>query len=428
MEQFIHNKGFKLVGTPEEGGFAVVYKAQNNDGIVRAFKTPKIPQNASDDVRRKIKSDFQNECEKLISLGSGEGPNPNIIKAYACEYVHEPYYLEMDYIDGMPFDQYAENHFMKIDEVFHFIENIAGALAYCHRYKDKNGYERCIIHNDLHSANIRYNQVNKDFILFDFGLSMEKGDRVRTSRRNVGWCEFMPPERCSMECDTDSPYKETPATPAWDIYSLGCLIFLSLTGQAPFSIKEFTDTQISLRHIDVDTYRPWEHILELREKHFYEILPDENYKDDCPPWLIDMIEKCMSRLAEDRYPNAHEFLEIFIGFLKKHKVPYDDYIKLSKKVTELQTHRDQLQEAYKTLELQNSKLRKNFNKTIGRNWWVAAILVIAFASNCLPYMGQPGQNNPSVSIATIVISAIACAIIVGIAIYDSIVLNSKNEQ
>ena len=428
MEQIIHNKGFKLVGTPEEGGFAIVYKAQNKEGIVRAFKTPKIPQNASDDVRRKIKSDFQNECDKLISLSSGKEHNPNIIKAYACEYIHEPYYLEMDYIDGMPFDQYAENHFMKIDEVFHFIENIAGALAYCHKHKDKNGYERCIIHNDLHSANIRYNQVNKDFILFDFGLSMEKGDRVRTSKRNVGWCEFMPPERCSMECDTDSPYKESPATPAWDIYSLGCLVFLALTGQAPFSIKEFTDTMISLRHIAVDTYKPWEQIAELRKKHFDEINPDENYKDDCPKWLIGMVEKCMSREAKDRFQNAQEFLEVFAGFRKKQTVPYDDYIKLSKKVTELQTHRDQLQEAYKTLELQDSKLRKNFNKIIGRNWWVAAILVIAFASNCLPYMGQPGQDNPSVSIATIVISAIACAIIVGIAIYDSIVLNSKNEQ
>ena len=428
MEQVIHNKGFKLVGTPEEGGFAIVYKAQNKEGIVRAFKTPKIPQNASDDVRRKIKSDFQNECEKLKSLSIGKEHNPNIIKAYACEYTHEPYYLEMDYIDGMPFDQYAETHFMKIDEVFHFIENIAGALAFCHKYKDKNGYERCIIHNDLHSANIRYNQVNKDFILFDFGLSMEKGDRVRTSKRNVGWCEFMPPERCSMECDTDSPYKESPATPAWDIYSLGCLVFLALTGQAPFSIKEFTDTMISLRHIAVDTYRPWEQIAELRKKHFDEINPDENYKDDCPKWLIGMVEKCMSREAKDRFQNAQEFLEVFAGFRKKQTVPYDDYIKLSKKVTELQTHRDQLQEAYKTLELQDSKLRKNFNKTIGRNWWVAAILVIAFASNCLPYMGQPSQDNPSVSIATIVISAIACAIIVGIAIYDSIVLNSKNEQ
>lgn len=428
MEHIIQNKGFEKVGTPEEGGFATVYKVQNTDGIVRAFKTPKIPQNASIEVKKKIKEDFRNECKNLLNLNNGHNSNQNIIKVYDCATEQEPLWLEMDYIEGMPFDKYAETHFLPIDEVFHFIANIAGALSYCHKFVDKDGIERCLIHNDLHSANIRYCQTNHDFILFDFGLSMKRGDRVRTSKRNVGWCEFMPPERCSMECDSDSPYKETPATPAWDIYSFGCLIYLALTGQAPFSIKDFTDTQISLRHIDVDSYKPWENIAELRKKHFYEINPDENYKDDCPAWLIDMVKICMAREAQDRYQNAYEFMEVFTGFRKKQTAPYDDYIKLSKEAKELEKDRNQLQEDYKMLERKSTKMRSYLNKIISRNWFVAVVIVIAFVSNCMPYFGISENANISVKIASLVISILASAIIVGIAIYDSFVANSNNEQ
>ena len=427
MKKIIQSKGFEIVGNPEEGGFATVYKAQNSDGIVRAFKTPKIPADVSIEVQRKIREDFKNECDKLLSLSSGKNPNPNIIKAYGCGTDCDPLYLEMDYVEGMPFDKYAENHFMKIDEVYHFIGNIAGALAYCHEYVDKDGKEKSLVHNDLHSANIRYCETNGDFVLFDFGLSIERGDRVRTSRRALGWCEFMPPERCSMECNPNSPYKDDPATPAWDIYSLGCLIFLALTGQAPFSINNFTDMQISLMHIEVDNHRPWENIKALRQNHFNEIFPDENYKDDCPDELIEMIGKCMARESNDRYQNAQEFTQAFNGFRKKQTAPYDDYIRLLKELKEVKKERDKLQKDYELLECEDTKIKSHLNSTLIRNWIVAIVIVIAFACNCMPYFGSSNLENDSLGLTSKIISIIASLVIIGIAIYDSVVLKSNND-
>lgn len=426
MERIINSKGFSIVST-EEGGFATVYKVQNKDGQVRAFKSPKISNNTSEERKRKIKEDFQNECKTLESLVKGKNPSPNIIKVYNSEIIHEPYYLEMDFIEGMPFDQYAETHFMKIEEVFHFIENIAGALAYCHHYIDESGKEQSIVHNDLHSANIRYCNTNKDFILFDFGLSMERGGRVRTSWRNNGWCEFMPPERCSMECYSDSPYKDTPATPAWDIYSLGCLVFLSLTGQAPFSIRDFTDVEISQHHMKVDTYRPWEHIVKLRQKHFNKIYPEENYKEDCPTWLIDMIEKCMARESKDRYENAQIFLNIFRGYRKRQTVPYDDYIKLTKEAKKLEKDRNKLQEDYKMQERAYIKLRERLKQILSLNWMVAVVVVIAFICNCLPYWGGDIKENGSIGPTAIATSIIASIIIIAVTIYNFIASNSDKD-
>ncbi len=429
MKNIIKQKGFTIVGNPEEGGFAIVYKAQSIDGHTkRAFKTPIIRTNASDELRIKIKSDFTNECKKLMSLGGGQNPNPNIIKAYDYKTDQEPYFLEMDFIEGMPFDRYAETHFLGIDEVFRFINNIAGALAYCHDYKDNKNISHSLIHNDLHSANIRYCSTNREFILFDFGLSMDHGDTVRTSKRNTGWCEFMPPERCDMECNSESPYKHMPATPAWDVYSLGCLIYLALTGVAPFSIKELTDTEILLSHKEVDRYKPWEKIRDLRQKHFCEINPDENYKDDCPEWLIKMVAKCMSRETKDRYQNAQEFKEIFEGFRKKQQVPYDEYIKLSKQIQELEKDRSQLQKAYNILERGNMKLRESLKQMLSLYWFVAIVVVIAFASNCYPYMGEENIGNTSIGPISITISVIAALVVVGVTIYNFVVSKGNNKE
>ncbi len=429
MKNIIKQKGFNIVGDPEEGGFAIVYKAQSNDGRTkRAFKTPIIRSNTSDELRKKIKSDFTNECEKLMSLGSGQNPNPNIIKAYDYKTNQEPYFLEMEYIEGMRFDEYAKKHFMGIDEVFRFINNISGALAYCHAYKDKKGNPHSIIHNDLHSANIRYCSTNEEFILFDFGLSMDHGDTVRTSKRDKGWCEFMPPERCSIECDPESQYRNTPASTAWDVYSLGCLIHLALTGQAPFSINDFTDMQISHMHIDVDTYKPWEKIRELRQKHFCGINPDENYKDDCPEWLIKMVAKCMSRETKDRYQNAQEFKETFEGFRKKQQVPYDEYIKLSKQIQELEKDRNQLQKAYNILERGNMKLRESLKQMLSLYCFVTIVVVIAFASNCYPYMGEENIGNTSIGPTSITISVLAALVVVGVTIYNFVVSKGNNKE
>jgi len=136
----------------------------------------------------------------------------------------------------------------------------------------------------------------------------------------------------------------------------------------------------------------------------------------------------MAREAQDRYQNAYEFMEVFTGFRKKQTAPYDDYIKLSKEAKELEKDRNQLQEDYKTLERKSSKMRSYLNKIISRNWFVAVVIVIAFASNCMPYFGISENANISVRIASLSISVLASAIIVGIAIYDSFVANSNNEQ
>lgn len=426
----IINKDFEILPPQQgiSGAFGVVFLVRHKElKYTRAIKTLKVSNNdKSEEFQRKAKQNFVEECKKLMRLGTGS--NPNIVKIHKCKIDDEPYYIEMDFVKGEKFSKYASSNYLPISEVYHFINNIAGALSYCHSYKDEEGNLKSVIHNDLHSDNIIRRQEDGEYILLDFGLSMENGEIIRSSRVNTGWCEFMPPERCSLELfRNDSPFYNKPAKPAWDIYSLGCLIFMALTGQAPFAYEVIKnemgihqpDMAILERHTKVDTYKPWEKINDLRKMHYNKVHPDAEY-EECPEWLIRMVAKCMSREAKDRYDDAQMFLEDFNQRYLGRVVPFEDFDKLVDEKKEVEAELKELNQAY------NDLIGEHIYKApIKRNWVLAIILTIAFACNCIPYIDTANQSNMSIGSTWIAISVLASLVLIGVAIYDTIVLKSN---
>ena len=174
----------------KQGSFGIVYFVRHKElKYIRAIKTLRVNNDAmSDDMKEHLKRDFIEECEKLMRLGNGH--NPNIIQIHNCRVKVEPYYIEMDYVKGESFSSYAKNNFLPIEEVYHFIKNIAGALAYCHCFKDEEGHDRGVVHNDLHSGNIIRRSEDGEYVLLDFGLSIDNGRIIRSSKRKTGWCEL----------------------------------------------------------------------------------------------------------------------------------------------------------------------------------------------------------------------------------------------
>lgn len=432
MEDIIDiiNKDFEILPpkTGISGAFGIVYFVRHKElGYTRAIKTLKVSNNdKSEEFQRKAKQDFVEECKKLMRLGNGN--NPNIVKIHKCEIDSEPYYIEMDYVKGEKFSNYANSNYLTLGEVYHFISNVAGALAYCHTYKGDDGKLKSVIHNDLHSDNILRRQEDNEFVLLDFGLSMENGEIIRSSRVSTGWCEFMPPERCDIELQKKgSEYYKKPVPPAWDVYSLGCLIYMALTGRAPFAYEVIRDEddvpqpdiEILNRHIKVDTYKPWEKINTLRKMHYEKVNPEAEYQE-CPEWLVRMVAKCMSREAKDRYSDAQQFLEEFEQIYIGKVVPFEKFDKLVEEKRDVESELNDLQKAYNELE------RKQIYKTpTKRNWIMAIILTIAFACNCLPYIDTANQSNRSIGPTWIVISVLASLVLIGVAIFDTVVSKSN---
>lgn len=424
------DRDFERIGEPIDGGFATVYIVRHKElKYFRAIKTLPISiYNVSDEKRLKAQKDFKDECIKLMRLTNGH--NHNIVNIYKCEIEKEPYYMEMDYVKGDMFHDYAAKNYMPIKEVFKFISNIGGALAYCHNNEDVNGEKTAIVHNDLHSGNIIRRVEDGEYILLDFGLSMDGGEVIRSSKKNTGWCEFMPPERCEMDFNPEKQYQ---ATPAWDIYSFGCLIYMALTGQAPFpkikNGKKVSDVSVQQSHLNVDREEPWKMIGKLRQQHHDAICPNEEYLDDCPEWLISMIKTCLSKSGSDRYKDAEEFMKLFNINIEKSNVPYSEYEKLLEQVKMLEEEKVELQRTLEELQEFCKKLgKKAYALPLKRNWIISIVLILAFASNCMKYHGDVGSESSALPVISIILSVIASIVIIGVMAYDTYCNSSKNKN
>jgi len=86
-------------------------------------------------------------------------------------------------------------------------------------------HSRGIVHRDLKPNNVLV-EPNGAVRLLDFGLAsrMEPNAALEASGAIVGTLGYLSPEQCRGE----------PATPASDLYALGCMMFQLLTGQLPF--------------------------------------------------------------------------------------------------------------------------------------------------------------------------------------------------
>jgi serine/threonine-protein kinase len=116
-------------------------------------------------------------------------------------------------------------------------------------------------------------------MIADFGVAM------RTSydpppgelRRSFGTPHFMSPEQAAGETDIDGRS---------DIYSLGVLGYLMLSGQLPYTgdtVQQISERRTEARH------RP------LRIA-----------ASDAPPDLVEAIERCLMPVPEDRFRHARE--------------------------------------------------------------------------------------------------------------------------
>ncbi len=312
-----------------KGANAHVYKVRHAElGYVRAIK---ILNDYIENKSERTYQSFLKECKTLLAIGNGS--HPNIVRIYGPDLIDNRAIVEMDYIQGVTLDSYIKKKgYLDYDEVKAFIHDIVGALAYTHHdiYKflmnpeeddletDPNDGQKFLItpekeaelvkkygiaHNDLHSNNVMRRDYDGSFVLLDFGLAVQDGECIKSSRKSDGSPEYKAPEK----------FDSGDITPRSDVYSLGVLIFEALTGRPPFVLEIGTDGKASYPSLDKickehHTLAPPE-ILPLRKKAFERQIPGAVYERDYPEWLDDVVMKCLEKKPEDRYSDAKELLD-----------------------------------------------------------------------------------------------------------------------
>lgn len=316
-------KEYERLRSLGEGAFGQVYKVRHAEfGYIRALKVSHKDIEDKEDTAWKT---FFNECTMLLRIGNGA--HPNIVRIYQPQLIDHKAVVEMDYVEGPTLCEYIErNRFIPFDEFKRFAEQIVGALAYCHydiyRFmmdadaddlevdplngrkflispeKEKeliNKYQ--VIHNDLHSNNIIRRDYDGQYILLDFGLSIQNGHCVKSSSRGDGAIEYTAPEKLDQNLVSTQS----------DVYALGVLLYEMLTGTVPFPCdgSQSSKAKVYMAHL----HQTPPDILELRKQAFEETHPGEIFENDLPKGLIEVIQRCLSKEPSKRYENAKELLK-----------------------------------------------------------------------------------------------------------------------
>jgi eukaryotic-like serine/threonine-protein kinase len=196
-----------------DGGMGVVYAAIRSDGLMSNEVAIKVLRRGLDTesfVRR-----FHAERAVLERL---DHPNiARLLDAGTCDDGRP--YLVMELVDGVRIDRWREGR-MSSREIVEIFVQVCDAVSYAH--------SRLVIHRDLKPSNIL---VTNDGVvkLLDFGIAKmldedpANGGPTRTADR-VLTPRYASPEQLRGE----------PVSTASDVYSMGVLLYESLTGRLPY--------------------------------------------------------------------------------------------------------------------------------------------------------------------------------------------------
>lgn len=200
------------------GGMSTVYAAARVDEQFQktvAIKILRPDWQLAEMIRR-----FQRERQLLASL-----EHPNIARLLDAGLTdnHLPY-LVMEYVEGIPIDRYVEDNNLSLKDRIGLFRSVCAAVQYAH--------ENLVVHRDLKPANILVN-ANGVPKLLDFGIakllrpsfSSEQGPALTLPNVQPLTPEYGSPEQLRGE----------PVTTGSDIYSLGVLLYLLITGKHPFA-------------------------------------------------------------------------------------------------------------------------------------------------------------------------------------------------
>lgn len=248
-----------VIGT---GGMAAVYKARHRiTGKIVAIKV--LHEQTRSHLER-----FRQEACAISNLS-----DVNVVGIYDFDIDDEAAYLIMEYVEGEPLSsilkregQLSEQRFVQI-----FSQAFRG-LQHAH----KSG----IVHRDLKPSNILISQKDgRDLVkIVDFGIAkvIEGDDVLQLTQTGelLGTPLYMSPEQ-SMGKQVD---------PLSDIYSMGCVMYESISGRPPITGQNFLEV-VHRRLND-------------KPKSF------EQLGLTVSPHLQEVIFRCLAPDATDRYQSA----------------------------------------------------------------------------------------------------------------------------
>jgi len=174
---------------------------------------------------------FEREARAVANL-----VHPGIVNVYDVGRDGDRCYIVMEFVDGQSVKQMLATGPLGVDQTIDIGVQVAKALDYAHR----SG----VVHRDVKPHNIIVAPEGAAKLV-DFGIASVKGTSSVTESGSVlGTVHYVAPEQARGQ----------PATPATDIYALGCVLYEAVTGQLPFAGE--TAIEIATKHVSSEAAPP----------------------------------------------------------------------------------------------------------------------------------------------------------------------------
>jgi serine/threonine protein kinase len=212
---------------------------------------------------------FDREARAISAL-----EHPNIVRIYSFDLVGSKPYMVTEYLEGISLSELLRRKGpLRKEQAIPIFLQICDALSHAHAAG--------IIHRDLKPSNVMLVGPEQTVKVVDFGIASIRGSskdamqKLTQSSVVLGTPLYISPEQCRGEA----------ADARSDLYSLGCLMYETLSGSPPFQAST---------------------ALAVLQKHASEPMPESELLNKSG--LRDAISSCLSKSADSR-PNSAEVLK-----------------------------------------------------------------------------------------------------------------------
>jgi eukaryotic-like serine/threonine-protein kinase len=257
--------GFIVDECIHSGGMAHIYRVHYahgapDPGFPMAMKVPRMT--SGDGAENIVSFEVEHQIMQVLS-------GPHVPRFVAAGDLDRMPYLVMEYVQGQTLQYWLDRPQQpSIDEV----TRLGMAVAYAvHSLHQQN-----TVHLDLKPANVLIRPDGRA-VLLDFGLSCSAhypdllAEQLRKAVGSPAW--IAPEQVVGVRGD-----------PRSDIFAIGVMLYQLLTGELPFGEPTTVGG--------------------LRQRLWMDPPPPRKFRPELPPWLQEVVLRCLEPEAAQRYPSA----------------------------------------------------------------------------------------------------------------------------
>ena len=207
---------WRIEGEIGRGGMGTVYRACRDDGSFT--QTVAIKLISQELVSAAMRRRFDGERHILASL-----EHPNIARLLDAGTTSDGApYLVLEYVAGDPVDAYCNAQALNLEQRLAIFRQICRAVLIAH--------QKLILHRDIKTANVLID-VNGVPKLLDFGIAkLLVADADRSDNTMLGIARPL-----TLDWSSPEQLRGEVLSTSSDVYSLGVLLFVLLTGRRPYT-------------------------------------------------------------------------------------------------------------------------------------------------------------------------------------------------